>query len=44
MYYYIGAVCILLLANILLSAVACTDQLKAGVVNIIDFDYYLPVV
>jgi len=31
--YYIGAIAILLLANVLMSAVACTDQLKAGVVN-----------
>jgi len=33
MFYFIGVVALLLLANILLSAVACTDQLKAGVVN-----------
>ena len=37
MYYCIGAVLILLLANILLSSVACTDQLKAGVVNSYSF-------
>jgi len=33
MFYYIGALILLLLANILLSCVACTDLLIAGVVN-----------
>jgi len=33
MYYLVGAVILMLLADALMSIVACTDQLKAGVVN-----------
>jgi len=33
MFYFIGAVALLLLANIILSVIACTTQLKAGVVG-----------
>jgi hypothetical protein len=33
LYYYIGIVVLLLIADIIVSILACTDQIKAGVVS-----------
>ena len=43
MYYFIGAVALLLLSNLILTAIVCTDQFKAGVVNSYCFSQLLKI-